>query len=113
MRPTSFAVLAARSPWAPAAVLCWDWMPALTIARSGFLETVASPVVRMPVSIVDDDVVAALTNKAGRLAATTIAATASVETMAKPIETATTRSVVDMQSTLLLRLMRRQRRPRA
>src|SRR5579864_8094449 len=57
MRAISFPALAARSLCAAAAVLCCELMPADTVARSGFTDTVASPLVNTPVSagVVDAD----------------------------------------------------------
>ena len=80
----------------------WDWTPALTIARSGFFETDAWPLVRMPAPMVEDVVVAAVTSTAGRLEAITIAATATVATTHSATDTATTRSDEDKFRDLLL-----------
>src|SRR6266849_2556423 len=79
MRLISFAALAARSPCAPDAVLCSDWMPADATARSGFLVTIASPLVRIAGVMVEVDADGALSSNAGRLDAMTIAAIASAQ----------------------------------
>src|SRR5216683_1658609 len=47
MRAISFAALLARSAWAAEAVGCWESMPAPITARSGFFDTMASPLVRI------------------------------------------------------------------
>src|SRR5213592_255392 len=68
----SLAALVARSVWAAAAVAARDSIPALSRARSGFLETVASPLARIAESI--PDVVVAhrtLTRTGARLATIT------------------------------------------
>src|ERR1051326_1128821 len=75
MRAISLAALAARSRWALLAVEAEASIPAEMMARSGFLETVASPLARTalsgpPVALVADRT---LTRIGGRLATMTAA----------------------------------------
>src|SRR5690348_16989839 len=89
MRAMSFAALPARSPCAAAAVACCDSTPMYTMARSGFLETVASPLVRMAgvmleaASVADGEPVRTI----GRLKAVMTAATTSEPATAMPTVT--------------------------
>src|SRR2546430_14385101 len=54
MRAISLAALPARSAWAADAVEAVDSIAAPTTARSGFLDTVPSPLVRIAGWIVED-----------------------------------------------------------
>ncbi len=86
MRAISLAALPARSACAADAVEPSDSMPVLMTARSGFFETMASPLVRIAGSIEEEVVVAEgpATISVGRLEATTIAATAREQATTTP-----------------------------
>src|SRR5690242_6835364 len=86
MRAISLPALVLRSDCAAEAVAAWASTPAPTIARSGFFETVASPLVRVPCAIVvvvvaEGDV----RTSEGRFEATMMAATASAHAATIPI----------------------------
>src|SRR5579864_1194479 len=86
IRAISLSALAARSLWAAAAVLCCDSTPALTVARSGFTDTVAWPVARtagwmLEGAVASEGDVTRMVDE-GRFDAETIAATVTAQSAA-------------------------------
>src|SRR5258708_21830317 len=86
MRLISFAALRERSAWSAEAVGCWESMPAPITARSGFFDTMASPLVRIAGVMVVFAVTAdgELVSTTGRPNVTTIAATTTEQVTATP-----------------------------
>src|SRR4029077_6248936 len=95
-RAISPAALPARSDWAADALLCFDSTAAEITARSGFLDTVASPVVITPGSNVDVVDVAEGEGsriEGGLLTARTASVASSAHSVAAAAESTTVRMV--------------------
>src|ERR1700704_1996690 len=84
-RAISFEALPARSCWAAEAVFSLDSTPTYTIARSGFLATIASPLVTTPgekVGVVATLADGAVTKMLGRLTGRTATVSGSAPRLA-------------------------------
>src|SRR6202023_1979377 len=95
-RATNFEAFAARSRCAADAVFSLDSTPTYTIARSGFLDTIASPLVMTPGEKVDGVATladGAVTRMVGRLTASTASVAVSAQSVAAAAEITAVRRV--------------------